>query len=435
MEKIRTNVAGIDIGAKKVFTSVEGQPVVSHFTFTEDFLLLRDYLLKHHVASVAMEATGVYWVILYEILEEAGIDVWLVDGRQTKQVPGRKTDVKDCQWIQELHSYGLLNRCLVVDADIKELRSYLRLREDHISSSAMHINHMQKTLTLMNIRLKEVLSQIHGASGIAIIKAILDGERDKFVLAGLCHQKVLKTKKELVLKSLEGRYTGAGLFALQQAYDGYMFYLQQIQQCDKQISTVMNRIGQSGDNRDLKKKRKEIRHHKPAVDQLAQNLLNVFEGKDATVISGITDYTWMQLLAETGTDLKKWPTEKHYTSWLGLAPGQHNSGKMRRNAKKKGHPIAGQIFRRIAQSLINSKNIAIGSFGRRLRGRKGPCIAIKAMARKVAILYWRVMVKGLDYAEQGINQYEQQLIANKVKALNRLVKELNVKLPEILQVT
>lgn len=143
----------------------------------------------------------------------------------------------------------------------------------------------------------------------------------------------------------------------------------------------------------------------------------------------------MQLLAETGTDLKKWPTEKHYTSWLGLAPGQHNSGKMRRNAKKKGHPIAGQIFRRIAQSLINSKNIAIGSFGRRLRGRKGPCIAIKAMARKVAILYWRVMVKGLDYAEQGINQYEQQLIANKVKALNRLVIELNVKLPENLQVT
>jgi len=141
MEKIRNNVAGIDIGSKKVFTSVEGQPVVSHCTFTEDFYLLRNYLLKHKVKTVAMEATGVYWVILYEILEEAGIDVWLVDGRQTKQVPGRKTDVKDCQWIQELHGYGLLNRCLVVDADIKELRSYVQLREDHINSSNMHINH------------------------------------------------------------------------------------------------------------------------------------------------------------------------------------------------------------------------------------------------------------------------------------------------------
>jgi transposase len=195
MKKIRFNVAGIDVGAKKVYTSVEGHPVVNHFTFTEDLLQLRDYLLKHKVETVAMEATGVYWVILYEILEEAGIDVWLVDGRQTKQVPGRKTDVKDCQWIQELHSYGLLNRCLVVDADIKELRSYLRLREDHIQSSAMHINHMQKALTLMNIRLKEVLSQIHGASGMAIIEAILKGERDKHVLVDMCHQSVLKTKK------------------------------------------------------------------------------------------------------------------------------------------------------------------------------------------------------------------------------------------------
>jgi transposase len=434
MEKIRENVAGIDIGAKKVFTSVEGQPVVSHFTFTEDFLLLRDYLLKHKVKTVAMEATGVYWVILYEILEEAGIDVWLVDGRQTKQVPGRKTDVKDCQWIQELHSYGLLSRCLVVNADIKELRSYLRLREDHIQSSSMHINHMQKALTLMNIRLKEVLSQIHGASGMAIIEAILKGERDKHVLVGLCHQSVLKTKKDFVLKALEGKYTQAGLFALKQAYNGYKFYLQQIEECDKQINIVINRIGQSGNGQDVKKKRKAIRHHKPSVKNLGTNLLNVFKDKDATLISGITDYTWMQLLAEIGPDLNKWSTEKHFTSWLGLSPGQHNSGKMRRNAKKKGHPAAGQIFRTIAQSLINSKSIAIGSFGRRLRGRKGPRIAVKAMARKIAILYWRTMVKGLDYVEKGIVHYEKQLYAQKLKTLNRLVKELNVKLPEYVQV-
>lgn len=429
MEKIRTSVAGIDIGAKKVFTAVEGQPVVSHFTFTEDFLLLRDYLFVHNIETVAMEATGVYWVILYEILEEAGIDVWLVDGRQTKQVPGRKTDVKDCQWIQELHSYGLLNRCLVVDADIKELRSYLRLREDHINSSAMHINHMQKALTLMNIRLKEVLSQIHGASGLAIIEAILNGERDKYKLTSLCHQSILKNKKELVLKALEGKYTEAGLFALKQAYDGYQFYLGQIDECDKKVNIVINRIGQSGKGQDVKKKRKAIRHHKPNVERLDSNLINIFDGKDATVISGITDYTWMQLLAETGSDLTKWPTEKHYTSWLGLSPGQNNSGKRNRNAKKRGRPKAGQIFRVIAQGLINSKDIAIGSFGRRLRGRKGPSIAIKAMARKVAVLYWRVMVKGLDYAEQGIKNYEEQLILNKMKTLNRLTKELEGKMP------
>lgn len=167
---------------------------------------------------------------------------------------------------------------------------------------------------------------------------------------------------------------------------------------------------------------------------MAPNLINIFEGKDATIISGITDYTWMQLLSEIGSDLTKWPTEKHFTSWLGLSPGQKNSGKMRRNAKKRGRPRAGQIFRTIAQSLINSKNIALGSFGRRLRGRKGPGIAIKAMARKLAILYWRVMVKGLDYAEKGIIHYEEQIMANKLKTFNRLAAELKVKIPEYVEI-
>lgn len=425
MKRIRDHVAGIDIGAQKVFTSVEGEPVVSHLTFTEDFHKLRDYLLEHKVETVAMEATGVYWVILYELLEESGIDVWLVDGRQTKQVPGRKTDVKDCQWICELHSYGLLNRCLVVDNDIKELRAYTRMREDHIASVSRHVNQMQKALTLMNIRLKEVLSQIHGASGMAIIEAILNGERDRTVLVGLCHRSVLKNKRDLVLKALEGKYTEAGLFALQQAYDGYQFYQNQISSCDKKISEVMNRIGNNGSGQD-KRKRKPIRHNKPVVDKLDSNLLNIFGNKDATDISGITDYTWMNLLSEIGSDLSKWPSEKHFTSWLGLSPGQSNSGKRIRNARKKGKPRAGQIFRTIAQSLINSKDIAIGAFGRRLRGRKGPAIAIKAMARKIAIIYWRLMVKGVDFVERGVKSYEEQIAANKLRTVLKLANELNL---------
>lgn len=166
MEKLRINAAGIDIGAKKIFISVEGDQVRSFDTFTEDFYRVRDYLAFKGVQTVAMEATGVYWIILYEILESAGLDVWLVDGRQTKQVPGRKTDVKDCQWIQQLHSFGLLSRCFVPDEEVKEVRSYQRMREDHIRTASMHINHMQKALTEMNIRLKEVLSQLHGASGL-----------------------------------------------------------------------------------------------------------------------------------------------------------------------------------------------------------------------------------------------------------------------------
>lgn len=425
MKKIRFNCAGIDIGAKRVFTHVEGQPVVSHLTFTEDFYKLRDYLLQLKVETVAMEATGVYWIILYEILEEAGIDVWLVDGRQTKQVPGRKTDVKDCQWICELHSYGLLNRCLVVGSDIKELRTYVRIREGHIESSSKHINQMQKALITMNIRLKEVISQIHGSSGMAIIEAILNGERDRNKLVVLCHGTILKEKRELVYKALEGKYTDAGIFALQQAYDAYMFYQNQMSLCDQQINHVMNRMGNFGFGQE-KKKRKPIRHNKPKVEKLDSNLLNLFDNNDATAISGVTDYTWLQLLSETGTDLTRWPSEKHFTSWMGLSPGQNNSGKRNRNARKRGKPRAGQIFKVIAQSLITSKDIALGAFGRRLRGRKGPAIAIKAMARKLAEIYWRMMVKGIDYVEHGVKKYEQQIAANKLKTFMRLANELKV---------
>jgi len=437
MEKIRENAAGIDIGAKRVFISVEGQPVVNFLTFTEDFEEARDYMLLHNIKTVAMEATGVYWSILYEMLQEAGLDVWLVDGRQTKQVPGRKTDVKDCQWIQQLHSYGLLNRCFVAKSSIRELRSYQRLREDHIRSASMHVNHMQKALTEMNIRLSEVLSQIHGASGLALIEAILKGERNNEVLLSLCHSSVIKNKKDEVLKSLNGKYTKAGLFALQQAWDAYNFYQQQIQQCDQMLDEMMKKMtdGNSEGEQKSQTKRKAVRHNKPDIENLGESLMKIFGGKDATILSGITDYSWMQLLAETGDDLNRWPSEKHYTSWLGLAPGQNFSGKMHKNKRKAGRPKAGQIFRQIAQSLLNSKNIALGAFGRKLRARKGPAIAIKSLARKLAALYWRVMVKGLDFVENGIKKYEEQLLQQKQKTLVRLANELNLQITNNVQLT
>jgi transposase len=426
MERIRVKTAGIDIGARKVFVSIEAQEVRCFFTFTEDFEKLRDYLLENSIETVAMEATGVYWSILYDMLEEAGMDVWLVDGAQTKQVPGRKTDVKDCQWIQQLHSYGLLNRCFVAESDVKELRIYQRLREDQIRSASMHINHMQKALTEMNIRLTEVLDQIHGASGLAIIEAILKGERDKEKLLRLCHSKIIKNKKDEVLKALNGRYTKAGLFALQQAFDSYFFYQHQIEKCDKMLEDVLKRMSKGKPNQTISSHRKPIRHNKPDIDNLGTEMMKIFDGKDATTLSGITDYTWMQLLSETGTDLSRWPSEKHFTSWLGLAPGQHTSGKMKKNKRKSGRPKAGQIFRQIAQSLLTSKRIALGAFGRRLGSRKGSPVAIKAIARKLAVLYWRIMVKGMEFVEKGIYDYEERLLAQKQRSLNRLAKELKV---------
>jgi len=406
--------------------SIEAQEVRCFFTFTEDFEKLRDYLVENSIETVAMEATGVYWSILYDMLEEAGMDVWLVDGAQTKQVPGRKTDVKDCQWIQQLHSYGLLNRCFVAESDVKELRIYQRLREDQIRSASMHINHMQKALTEMNLRLTEVLDQIHGVSGLAIIEAILKGERDKEKLLRLCHSKIIKNKKDEVLKALNGRYTKAGLFALQQAFDSYCFYQHQIEQCDKMLEDVLKRMSKGKPNQTISSHRKPIRHNKPDIDNLGTEMMKIFDGKDATTLSGITDYTWMQLLSETGTDLSRWPSEKHFTSWLGLAPGQHTSGKMKKNKRKSGRPKAGQIFRQIAQSLLTSKRIALGAFGRRLGSRKGSPVAIKAIARKLAVLYWRIMVKGMEFVEKGIHDYEERLLAQKQRSLNRLAKELKI---------
>lgn len=423
------NAAGIDIGAGKIFIGLEGKEVVSYTTFTSDFRAASHFLKEHGITTVAMESTGVYWVTLYDILVQDGFDVWLVDGRQTRQVPGRKTDVKDCQWIQQLHSFGLLNRCFVADGKLKELRSYQRLREDHLRSAAMHINHMQKALTEMNIRLPEVLSQIHGSSGLAIISAILSGERRPQKLLALCHTSVIRNKSTEILKALDGFYTSHGLFALKQAYEGYTFYLQQVKSCDQAMELVLEEINQDKDSGPMPPpgKRKPIRHNKPQIDNLGGHLLKMFDNRDATILPGLTDYAWLQIYGETGSDLTKWPTEKHYASWLGLSPGQHNSGK-KKSTRRKASPAAGQIFRKAAQSLIESKHIALGAFGRRLKGRKGPQIAIKAVARKLAIQYWNLMVKGQKFVEKGVTGYADQLKAQKEKYLTKLAKELRAEI-------
>ena len=430
MEKIHKNSAGLDIGSTKVFVGLEDKQVCSFETFTSDFHALAKYLLENKVSTVAMEATGVYWVVLYDVLIQAGLDVWLVDGRQTRQVPGRKTDVKDCQWIQQLHSYGLLNRCYVSEGLLKELRSYQRLGEDHIRSCAMHIQHMQKALIEMNIRLPEVLSQIHGQSGISLIEAILEGERDKDKLLSLCHRSIREKKADKVLKALEGYYTEGGLFALRQGYDAYRFYQGQIKACDEKIENALKKINeQKGVPSEMESwKRKPIRHNKPEIDNLGGYLLKIFGGRDATKLPGLTDYSWLQLYSELGEDLTLWPSEKHFTSWLGLAPGQNDSGKKKKRSKSKGKPKVGQIFKQIAQSLLNSKHISWGAFARRLRGRKGPSIAIKALARKLAVQYWRLMVKGGDFVEKGIKDYERKLLEQKQKQLNRLAREFNMEL-------
>lgn len=429
MEKIHSQAAGLDIGSRQVFVALEDGRVKSFETFTSDLAVLGNYLLENKVTTVAMEATGVYWYVLYDILLEAGIDVWLVDGRETRQVPGRKTDVKDCQWIQQLHSYGLLKRCYVSSGQVKELRSYQRLREDHLRSMSMHVQHMQKALIEMNIRLPEVLSQVHGKSGMAMITAMLNGERDGHVLVSLCDNSLRLRKGAELLKALEGRYTDYGLFALQQALQAYLFYKNQMQDCDRKMEAILKEINKDkglppGVGEEV---RKPIRHNKPEIGELGKHLLKVFDGRDATKLPGITDYNWLQLYSELGADLSKWPSEKKFASWLGLSAGQNNSGK-RKKSKNKGKPTVGQIFKEMAHGLLNSKYIGLGAFAKRLRGRKGPAIAIKATARKLAVQYWRLMVKGNDYVEKGVEAYAKMLNEQKNKQLQRLARELNVQL-------
>jgi transposase len=424
LEKINPDAAGIDIGSEKIFIAIEGQDVRSFRTFTTDLQQAVKYLQENQVSSVAMEATGVYWVVLYDLIEESGIQAILVNPMETKNVPGRKTDVQDCQWIQQLHSYGLLRKSFIPEQKIRELRLYVRLREDNIEMASAHVQHMQKALIMMNIRLHEVISQIQGASGLKIIRAILSGERNPEKLALMCSKQILNHKHADVIESLRGNYKTEQLFALQQALDGWTFYHQQIEGCDKQIEGLLSTLTENKPPVKNLSKAKAIRHHKPEVKNLHEKMSQILEGKDPTVLPGITDYTLMQLIAETGTDFNQWPSAKHFTSWMGLAPGKNTSGKMTKRSKKNITTRSAQIFRKAAQSLLQSKHIALGAFARRIKSKKGPMIAIKATARKLAVMFYNLMTKGLDYVEQGVKQYEEQYRTQMTRFLTKKAAQL-----------
>ena len=287
LSKIYPNSAGIDIGSEKVFVSVEDQQVRIFRTFTASYRELATYLKEYGIIHVAMEATGIYWVTLYDVLEEAGFDVSLVNPSDTKNLPGRKSDIQDCQWIQQLFSYGLLRKSFVPDELVRKLRVYTRMREDKLQMSASHIQHMQKALVQMNLRLPEVLSQTHGASGMAMIQAILAGERDPEKLLGYCTSDLKKRKGADILLALEGNYKEEYLFELRQAHEGYMFYLDQVRRCDQEAGKILGEYNSKA-NRDYKDNDpiKPIRHNKPDIKHLHELLRD----------------TWCQPYGFTGID-------------------------------------------------------------------------------------------------------------------------------------
>lgn len=426
LHKIRHHAAGIDMGSEEFFLAIEGQPVRRFETFTHALVEAVAYLKAHHIETVAMEATGVYWIPLFEHLEEAGIAVCLVNGAHVKRVPGRKSDVADCQWLHQLHSYGLLSPGFIPPEAIRTLRQYWRLRQDHIEMATTHIQHMQKALELMNLKLHKVISQLTGKSGLRIIEAILAGERDPAHLVELCDERIKKHKRDRVIASLEGHYKDEQVFALRQGYAGWCFYQEQMAQCDAAIAAWLAEQTVDMPDAPTSGPVKAIRHNAPQIEDLHGQLMKLTGGNDPTVLPCINDRTLLALVAETGTEMSRWPSEKHFTSWLGLSPRTDQSGKRWRKRRVKHHNRAGQIFRESAQSLGGSKYLALGGFYRRVRARHGAAVAVKASARKLAVLYYRLMRYGVGYVEHGLAAYEQQYKQQRIASLRKQAKALGL---------
>jgi transposase len=426
IETILPGVAAIDLGAEKFFVALAGQPVRAFGTCTRDLHELAAWLRTNQIKRVAMEATGVLWIIPYDYLESAGFTVTLFHGAHARHLPGRKTDVQDCQWHAMLHGHGLLQPCFVPPEPIRQLRTYCRLREDHLSLAAQHIQHMQRALDAMNVRLHQVLSQLHGVSGLRVIDAIVAGERDAKALAALCVAQVRNTKEAELVASLEGHWQPHHLFALEQALQAYRFCQELVVACDAQIEAQLRAInaGVTPVPRPAGRPVKLTRHNRPQIDDLYGHLLTACGGHDAQTITGLGTLSWLKLLGETGTDLHRhWQSAEHFTGWSGLNPSRHQSGKRCRRVPRRKTKV-GQIFREAALSLAKTKDCVLGDFYRRIRGRRGAAVAIVATARKLAVIYWMVMTKGLEYVEVGLAKHAQENAARHERHLRRRAAKL-----------
>lgn len=419
--------AAIDVGSEQLHASVAGGAPKIFGTTTGQLHELRDWLKGQGVRSVAMEATGIYWLCPYEVLEKAGLEVVVVNGKYVKNLPGRKTDLSDCQWQATLHAHGLLKPGFVPPEHIRRLQDYLRLRSDHIVMAGSHEQHMQKALERMNLKVHDVISDLTGMSGLKMVEAILAGERNPVALLALCDAQIQKNKAGRLRAALEGTWKAEHLFALRQAYELWQFYQKKIAECDQAIEEVLQAVvGPEDPKNPAPPPSKRGGVNAPQIAGLHGMLWRLCGGKDPTQLPGVADYVLLQLLGETGTELaKNWKTEKHFTAWLGLAPGSRQSGK-RRGSQKRGRNRAGRLFCVIARSVGRSVDKALGGFYRRLKGRKGGLVANLALARKLAELFWRLMVHGIAYVEQGLKKYEEKVAQTEQRLLQKLARKYNL---------
>lgn len=432
LKEINPHAGAVDVGSEQFHAAVYAGQVKVFGTFTADLQKVLEFFKNNAVDTVAMESTGVYWMALYDVLQKGGLKVCMVNGAHVKNVPGRKTDVADCQWLAELHAHGLLEAGFVPEEAVLRLRDYQRLRQEHIELASRHIQHMQKALERMNIKIHDVLSDLTGFSGRQILKAILQGERDPEKLADLCDAQVLIKKRQRLVESLRGHWRAEHLFALRQALAGWRFYQRQIAQCDQQIAVLLERMAADKpallpEQLRATTQRKKRHKNSPQISGLYETLVRICGGTDATQLPTITEYTIYQLISEIGTDLSRWPTRKHFTSWLGLAPGSRQSGK-RKGSQKRFRGRAGQIFCLAAASLPRSKHLALGGFYRRIRSKCGGQVANIASARKIAERYYDALRYGMGYVEQGLKAYESKYRQDSIRRLKAAARKFGLEL-------
>ena len=416
------NAAAIDVGSEKLHVSIAGDTPRVFGTFTVELEALRDWFKAQGVRSVALEATGVYWLYLYEVLEAAGLEVVVVNGRHVRNLPGRKTDMADCQWLATLHAHGLLRGGFVPPADIRRLQDYQRLRADHLIGAASQVQKMQQALERMNIKLHDVISDLTGVSGLKVVRAILKGERRPGELLGLCDVQIQKKKSAAVKESLRGSWKAEQLFALRQALELWETYQQKIAACDQELAGPLPPGGGSGHAELTLAPAKAPGKNAPVIERFQALLARVCGGRDATQIPGLSAYLVLQLISEVGTDMTRWPSEKHFTSWLGLAGGRKQSGK-RKGSVKAHRNRAGRMFCAGARALAQSVDKALGGFYRRLRGRLGGLAANVALARKLALMFYRLLRYGMDYVEKGLKDYEVKVLESETRLLRKLAKK------------
>ena len=431
---IHEHAAGIDIGARFHVAAVAPDlcdvPVQTFQAFTADIERMADWLVSVGIKTVAMESTGVYWVPAYEVLEDRGIEVIVANAREARAVPGRKSDVNDAQWLQRLHACGLLRASFRPGRDIAALRSYLRLRERHIEYGAAHIQHMQKALTFMNLQLHHVVSDVTGMTGLKIIRAIVNGERDPKVLATMRDVRC-KASTEMVQAALVGNYQPEHVFALTQALALYDFYQARVDECDVEIERALATLNadREAPASPLPQPRHKARQPN-AVNFDTRPPLYQLTGVDLTQIHGIGPYLALRLIGECGTDLSRWPTAKHFTSWLTLSPGCKISGGrvLSAHTRKTTNRVSAHL--RLAAVTVGRTDTALGAFYRRLAARIGKAKAVTATARKIAVLFYNAVRFGMAYQDPGADHYESRYRERVVKQLHRRAAQFGFILQE-----